>query len=185
MCCYGYSLIVSVAQTRLLTLHCQSGWWSLLGGSNFYVCDKILWCDHLNYISLEVLHVELFALKIFYNWKWNLGFSSNLPLVAFGSERVNDEQSICYFPKAGHILEFVYGICKKSLSLLLRILLYLVEACPVLMQEKFARYGTVIEPFSICELDLFFSLIDSILPNDQLCKLSDFCCETHSLKDIM
>ena len=55
----------------------------------------------------------------------------------------------------------------------------------MLMQEKFARYGTVIEPFSICELDLFFSLIDSILPNDQLCKLSDFCCETHSLKDIM
>ena len=61
----------------------------------------------------------------------------------------------CYFPKAGrgHILEFVYGICKKSLSLLFRILLYLVEACPVLMQEKFARYGTVIEPFSNCELD--------------------------------
>ena len=109
-----------------------------------------------------------------------------MPLVAFGSERVNDEQSICYFPKAGHILEFVYGICKKSLSLLLRILLYLVEACPVLMQEKFARYSTVIEPFSNCELDLFFSLIDSILPNERLtCKLSDFCCETHSLKDVM
>ena len=56
----------------------------------------------------------------------------------------------------------------------------------MLMQEKFARYSTVIEPFSNCELDLFFSLIDSILPNDQLTlKLSDFCCETHSLKDIM
>ena len=83
-------------------------------------------------------------------------------------------------------MEFVYSICKNSFSLLFRILLYLVEACPVLMQEKFARYSTVIEPFSNCELDLFFSLIDSILPNDQLTlKLSDFCCETHSLKDIM
>ena len=93
----------------------------------------------------------------------------NLPLVIFDSERVNDKQSMI-FPKAGrgHILEFVYGICKKSLSLLFRILLYLVEACLVLMQEKFARYGTVIEPFSICELDLFFSLIDSILSNEQL-----------------
>ena len=49
-----------------------------------------------------------------------------------------------YFPKAaGHILEFVCSIRKKSLSLLFRILLYLVEACPVLMQEKFARYSTV------------------------------------------
>lgn len=113
MCCYGYSLIVSVAQTRLLMIN-----------------------------------------------------------------------KACYFPKAGHILEFVYSICKKSLSLLFRILLYLVEACLVLMQEKSARYSTAIEPFSICEL--LDSLIDSILPNDQLtCKLSDFCCETHSLKDIM
>ena len=105
--------------------------------------DKILWCDHSIEISLEVLSCGVICFKNILQLKMNLGFLSNLPLVTFGSERVNDEQSICYFPKAGHILEFVYSICKNSLSLLFRILLYLVEACPVLMQEKFARYSTV------------------------------------------
>ena len=53
----------------------------------FTSVDKILWCDHSNEISLEALHVLLFVLKNF--TKWNLGFLSNLPLVIFGSERVN------------------------------------------------------------------------------------------------
>ena len=62
--------------------------------------DKILWCDHSIEISLEVLSCGVICFKNILQLKMNLGFLSNLPLVTFGSERVNDEQSIyVIFPK--------------------------------------------------------------------------------------
>ena len=68
MCCYGYSLIVSVAQTRLLTLSLPE--WMM----EFVRWFKLLCLWTKSYgatIQLKSLwkyfHVELFALKIFYN----------------------------------------------------------------------------------------------------------------------
>ena len=75
MYCYGYSLLVSVAQTRLLTLSLPE--WMM----EFVRWFKLLCLWTKSYgatIQLKSLwkyfHVELFALKIFYNWKWIWGF---------------------------------------------------------------------------------------------------------------
>ena len=51
----------------------------------FESVDEILWCDHSNETSLPVLSHDAICFSKFYKiWK----FGRNLPLAAFGSERV-------------------------------------------------------------------------------------------------
>ena len=54
--------------------HCHSGWWSLWGGSNFYVTsvDKTLWCDYANEISLEVRSCGVICFKKIYKRKFGI-----------------------------------------------------------------------------------------------------------------
>ena len=79
---------------------------------------KILWCDHSNEISLEVLSCGVICFKKNFT-KWNLGFLSNLPLVIFGSERVKEMYLIFCRIKLKcslwrNLPEFVFSLWKAS-----------------------------------------------------------------------
>ena len=55
----------------------------------FTSVDKILWCDHSNEISLEVLSCGVICFQKFYKRIYKGIFVKFAYLVIFGSERVN------------------------------------------------------------------------------------------------